>query len=363
LPDLVANNDLEGLILQISHGGFAGLASVKQWGGMVLVDPQTYKLGDANVTLTRSMASLPFVTLWPGEVRDPSRRTSFVEAVLDKQVEMGATDLISPYLYVEDASGPALLNTLEMAEDSRRIVGTSRRVWAGLYVTGSELKRPRRRDQFLNLVTSSSIDHSYLIVDPEQAGNGPISDVELIRGLRQVVRVLESNDIRVMLGYSDPLGLLLMGDGLTAFASGVRASLRRLRMAAQRRKGGGGHQAHKRYYVPQLMNFVRVDTELTPTVAGLAAGGATVCQCRYCRGNLPAVAAAKLHPADADRHFVARLTGDARRLAAMNVADRNQEVRRLVQEASEAYEKLADAGVTLSSDSGADHVQAWQKAF
>ena len=360
LPELVRNNDLEGIILQISHGGLAALACVREWGGMVLVDPQTYRLGDPNVKLTKSMESLPLVGLWPGEpgLRDASRRASFVEAVLQNQIEMGATDLISPYLYVEDAAGPALHYTLEMAEDCRRIVGGSRRVWAGLYVAGGELKRPRRRDQLLNLVTSSSIDHIYLIVDPEQAGNGPVSDVDLIRALRHVVRVLEANNIRVMLGYSDPVGLLLMADGLTAFASGVRASLRRLRMAAQRRGGGGGRPAHKRYYVPRLMNFIRVDTELRAATPRLVAGGALLCQCRYCRTGLPAV-----DPTNADRHFVARLTEDARRLAGMDLADRSPEVRRLIQDASEAYEALEEAGVNLAGDSGADHVQAWQRAF
>jgi hypothetical protein len=365
LPELVGNNDLEGIILQVAHGGPAALTHLRDRGGMVLVDPQTYKLADANVRLTDRMRSLPFAALWPGEtgIRDAARRVPFVQGALQAQLEMGATDLISPYLFIEDASGPALDYTLEMAEDCRQIVGTSRRVWAGLYVAGSELKRPRRRDQLLNLVTSSSIDHCYLIVDPEQAGNGPISDEDLIRALRHVVQVLESNDIRVMLGYSDPVGLLLMADGLSAFASGVRASLRRLRMAAQRRGGGGGRPAHTRYYVPRLMNFVRVDTELRPTIARLVESGAFLCECRYCRTNLPAVAAGQFDAANGHRHFVARLTEDARALSSMDLAERLPEVRRLIQDASEAYERLAEVGVGLSGDSGADHVQAWQKVF
>ena len=365
LPELLTNNDLEGLVLQIAHGGPSGLGYLTSRGGVVLVDPQTYKLADPNVSLTQRMESLPFGGLWPGGtgLRDAARRVPFVQEVLQTQLEMGATDLISPYLFVEDASGPALEHTLEMAEDCRQIVGTSRRVWAGLYVAGSELKRPQRRDQLLNLVTSSSIDHCYLIVDPEQAGNGPISDEGLIRALRHVVRVLELNDIRVMLGYSDPVGLLLMADGLSAFASGVRASLRRLRIAAQRRGGGGGRPAHRRYYVPRLMNFVRVDTELRPTIARLTESGTFVCQCRYCQTNLPALAAGQFDSANAHRHFVARLTEDARALSSMDLAERLPEVRRVIQGAAAAYDRLAEAGIDLSGDSGADHVRAWQKVF
>jgi hypothetical protein len=365
LPELIRNGDLEGVVLQIAHGAPWNLGDLSSRQGVILVDPQTYRLADANVRLTKRMAAQPFVALWPGAAgfRDVARRVHFVERTLQSQLEMGATDLISPYLFVEDTSGPALEHTLEMAEDCRQIVGTSRRVWAGVYVAGSELKRPQRRDQLLNLVTSSSIDHCYLIVDPEQAGSGPISDEDLIRALRHVVRALEANGIRVMLGYSDPVGLLLMADGLSAFASGVRASLRRLRMAAQRRGGGGGRPPHMRYYVPQLMNFVRVDTELRPTVARLTVGGASLCQCRYCQTNLPGLSSGQFDGANALRHFVARLTDDARAISSMGLAQRLPQVRRLIQDAGAAYEGLAKAGIALAGDSGADHVRAWQKVF
>jgi len=363
LPELIGNNDLEGIIVQVAHGGPGNLAALGLGGALVLVDPQTYKLADANVRLTRSMEAQPFVPLWPGGtgLRDAARRAAFVERTLETELDMGATDLISPYVFVEDATGRALEYTLQMAEDSRRIAGASRRVWAGVFVAGSELKRQRRRDQLLNSVTSSSIDHCYLVVDPEQAGSGPISDEDLIRALRHVVQVLESNDIRVMLGYSDPVGLLLMADGLSAFASGVRASLRRLRMAAQRRGGGGGRAPYARYYVPTLMNFVRVDTELRPTIARLGQAGTPICGCRYCRGGV--LARAHFDSADGDRHFLARLTEDARCISSLAAGSRLPEVRRLIRQAADAYEGLEQAGIALSGDSGPDHVRAWQKVF
>jgi hypothetical protein len=363
LPELIRNNDLEGIILQIAHGGPGNVAALRSQGALVLVDPQTYKLADPNVSLTRRMEEQPFVPLWSGEagLRDAARRAAFVEKTLEAEVEMGASDLISPYVLVEDATGRALEYTLEMAEDARKIAGGSRRVWAGIFVAGSELKRQRRREQLLNSVTSSSIDHCYLVVDPEQAGNGPISDEHLIGALRHVVQVLESNDIRVMLGYSDPVGLLLMADGLSAFASGVRASLRRLRMAAQRRGGGGGRTPYARYYVPALMNFVRVDTELRPTIARLGQSGTAICGCRYCRGGV--LARPQFDSADGARHYVARLTEDARSVSAVNQADRIVEVRRLIREAGDAYQVLDQAGIALGGDSGPDHVRAWMKAF
>jgi len=361
LPELISNGDLEGAVLQVTHGGPAGMAELGRRGGLILVDPQTYKLADASVRITEKMQSEPFVTLWPGagELHQVTRRSSFVERTVERELEMGATDVISPYLFVEDVAGPALEGTLEMAEDCLRIVGRSKRVWAGVYVAGGELKRRPRRDQLLNSLTASSIDHCYLIVDPEQAGNGPLADEDLIRALRQVVRVLEDNDVRVMLGYSDPVGLLLMGDGLSAFASGVRASLRRLRIAAQRRSGGPSRAPYARYYVPQLMNFVRVDNELRPILGRLSQGGAAVCRCGYCSGNL--APGAQFDSANAHKHFIARLTEDARSLSASN--NQAAEVQRLIREAGDAYELLDRAGITLSNDSGPDHVRVWNRAF
>jgi len=362
LPELIRNNDLEGIVLQIAHGGPGNLAALRSHGALVLVDPQTYKLADPNVSLTKGMEDQPFVPLWPGEpgLGDAARRAAFVEKTLETELKMEASDLISPYVFVEDATGRALEYTLEMAEDSRRIAAGSWRVWAGIFVAGSELKRQRRREQLLNSITSSSIDHCYLVVDPEQAGSGPISDEHLIGALRHVVQVLETNDIRVMLGYSDPVGLLLMADGLSAFASGVRASLRRLRMSAQR-GGGGGRAPYARYYVPALMNFVRVDTELRPTIARLGQSGTAICGCRYCRAGV--LARPQFDGADGHRHFLARLTEDARSISNLPAGSRLPEVRRLIRQAGDAYEGLEQAGIALSGDSGPDHVRAWQRVF
>jgi len=361
LPELIANGDLEGIILQVAHAGLPGVEGLARQGAMVLVDPQTYKLADANVRITKKMGSERFVALWPRNsgLRNNARRASFVEATVERELEMGATDVISPYLFVEDLAGPALEVTLQMAEESRALVGKSKRVWAGLYVAGTELKRQQHRDQFLNSLTASSIDHCYLIVDPEQGGSGPLADDDLIRALRHVVRVLETNDIRVMLGYSDPVGLLLMGDGLSAFASGVTASLRRLQIASQRAGSHPRRPAHPRYYLPQLMNFVRVDNEMRPALARLSRAGRAVCGCKYCSGNLRP--GTQFDSADACRHFVAHLTDDARSLS--NSTNRRAHVLRLINEAAGAYDLLDQAGITFSGDSGPDHIESWSRVF
>jgi hypothetical protein len=366
LPELIANGDLEGIILQVARGSPRNVSEIAARGGFVLVDPQTYKLGDVNVALTERMATQPFVEFWPSvsRVGDRSTRLPFVEKVIEVELSQGATDLVSPYLFVEDASGPALEYTLEMAEDVRQLAGPSRRIWTGIYVAGSEIKRPSRVDELLNHITSSSTDHCYLIVDPEQTGNGPTSDTELILALRKVVGVLESNDIRVLLGYSDPVGLLLMADGLSAFASGIRGSLRKLRMAAQRRTRSGGRSPHSRYYLANLLNFVRVDTELAPALAGLGMAGRPPCNCRYCDGNLARFSSeGQFDRSDGNRHYMARLTEDARALGEQVTSDRIGQVRQIIAGAAEAYGRLADSGVVLIGESGPGHVEAWQAAF
>ncbi|MGA2285956.1 MAG: hypothetical protein ABSG55_06780 [Dehalococcoidia bacterium] len=362
LPELIANGDLEGIVLQVTHAGLAGVSDIARRGGMVLVDPQTYKLADANVRITRGMESEPFFALWPGagRLRNAARRSAFVEGTVDRQLAIGATEIISPYLYIEDVNGPALENTLEMGEDCRRIVGRTKRVWTGLYVAGGELKRPLRCDQLLNRLTASSADHCYLIVDPEQGGNAPISDPDLVRGLRKTVKALEANGIHVMLGYSDPLGLLLMADGLSGFASGVTASLRRLRMSAQRRTGGGGHRPLNRYYFPALMNFLLADNELRPAMARLS-NNAAPCSCRYCAANFSR--GTSYDAANGNRHFIARLTQDARTMSLLTEPNRVAEAKKLVNRAARAYDLLDQAGISLSNDSGPDHVAAWAKSF
>lgn len=364
LSELISNGDLEGVVLQVSHAG-ANVVGLAQSGGMVFVDPQTYKLADANVPLTRGLLAQPFVDAWPGApaLRDTTRRVEFVEQVLATQARRGATELISPYLFVEDSSGPAMEATLQMAEDARGLAEPGRRVWTGMFLSGRELKRPNGLDSFLNLVTSTSSDHCYLIVDPMDASSAPLSDAELVAALQRAVRVLESNEIRVLLAYSDPVGLLLMADGLSAFASGVWASLRRLRIEAERRRGQGGpRRAHQRYYLPQLMNFLRVGTELAPVLACLAPlESDVVCRCGYCARNLTDFATTgQYEDASGRRHYLASLTRDARSLSDLTEDDRRAQLTKRIDRALSLYEALHEDQVALGPDSRGQHLEAWR---
>ena len=367
LPELLDSGDLDGMILSASHGAPRGTGAFRQRGGQILIDPQTFRLAET-VDTTKRFRELSYVHGWADfdTIKQPGELRTFTHQVLNEELEAGGTEIIAPYFYVDDVRGEKLDVSLRAAEAAMEIAPSVGNpvVWAGIFVSGGEIKRPASRDALLNKVTRSRATHCYLIVDPESAVAGPINDTGLIAGLRYVIQSLEApaNDVRVLLGYSDSLALGLMADGLTAFSSGVHNTLRKLVLSGLRkRRGGGGHPRAKRYYVPSLMNFVRVDRELAAMGKRGSFAGQAPCRCRYCSSNFSGASA--YNEGFGWQHYLSTLRRQSAAMAALPLADRLVHFQQQVADAKRTYDSLQQVGIRFDSDSGSGHLRAWTDCF
>ncbi len=366
LPDLLENGDLDGLILSASYGAPRGTGAFRQRGGHVLVDPQTFRLAEPGA-LTERLKERSYVQRWVSfdDLQRPGELRQFTNRVVQEEVEWGATQLLAPYFYVDDVDGDRLdtsLRAAELAQERAPSVGIPT-TWAGIFISGSEIKRPAGRTRLLDKVTRSNVTHCYLIVDPEGGTGAPVSDRDLINGIRYVVRWLEApeNDVRVLLGYSDPLALGVMADGLSAFASGVYNSLRKLSIANVRTRGGGWRRPARRFYVPSLMNFVRVDRELEAMGQRGSFAGQAPCRCRYCSSNFSGASA--YNEGLGWQHYLSTLRRQSAAMAALPLADRLVHFQQQVADARRTYDSLRQVGIRFDSESGSGHLQAWADCF
>lgn len=87
-----------------------------------LIDPLTH-FWQTDLRESDKLAALPygsFVAKVSEDFTDPLRRESLIAAVIDFQVEQGATQLIAPYLYARSPEDEWFKRTLELLEATRR---------------------------------------------------------------------------------------------------------------------------------------------------------------------------------------------------------------------------------------------------
>lgn len=87
-----------------------------------LVDPLTH-FWQTDLREDDRLASLPYGSSKarpPEDFVDPLRRESLIAAVVDFQIEQGATQLVPPYLYARSPGDQSFLRSLELLESTRR---------------------------------------------------------------------------------------------------------------------------------------------------------------------------------------------------------------------------------------------------
>lgn len=365
LDELLGSSLLDGVIANIAYSYAPRMQAFVKRGGRLLVDPSTHLLHVSDRKLgSTHFRQLSFADGFSGlGALSAEGIGSFVAEVIGAEVKHGATEIISPYFFIHEMRGPALELSLAASYESRvraEPMGINT-VWTGLMVSGDEIKRPLSRDWFLTRVTKSETDNCYLIVDSDQTGWGPLRDVELIEGLREVVRVFSENDIKVLLGYADTSALGLTVDGLYGFATGPTVSARRFDSSKVRRGPSRARRPAAKYYLRPIMNFLRNDGELATAVKRGALRD-YACRCGTCPGTLESA----LGSTNAMRaaHYLRGLHDDTDLLQAIpSKPGRLAFFRQILDNASTTYDLLRKSGVTFDTDSGPGHIEAWRQAF
>lgn len=92
----------------VNEPGFARAAYAA--GAQLLIDPQTMFLTSPQDPAD-NWAALPYAShleVDPRDLRDPAKRAALVEAVIEFQIDHGATGIIPPYLHLTDFAGCAV---------------------------------------------------------------------------------------------------------------------------------------------------------------------------------------------------------------------------------------------------------------
>lgn len=209
-----------------------------------------------------------------GFADDEARRT-WVQPIHDLHVQESPDMLIAPYFYAGEGELNWVRESLAMATATKALASTdgasTTTVWTGLSLASTWLTSRGERDRMLAAVTAQQHDALYLLVNTTQPSFAPMGDVDVLRGLRDVIEVMTEARVPVIVGRRASSGLLLLALGAAGWSTGVSANQKNGSAHPEENQQGGGPSLD-RIYVPQLLNHINL-TSYVQMLSHPAGGG------------------------------------------------------------------------------------------
>ena len=212
-----------------------------------------------------------------GFVDDEARRT-WLQPIYDLHAQETPDVLIAPYFYAGEGELNWVFESLAMAATTRAVARDDSQsnpcIWTGLSLAASWMTSQADRDRMLAAVTAQPHDALYVLLNTAQSSFAPIGDIEVLRGLRDLIEVLTEAGVPMIAGRRASSGLLLLALGAAGWGTGVSANQKNGSPHPEEEQSGG--QGLDRIYVPRLLNHINltsylqilgdpVGTELLPT--------------------------------------------------------------------------------------------------
>lgn len=352
------------------------LVSLKGQNYHLFVDPETYMRGiKGGEATTRKFFS------------EKNKRELITEETT-LQLRSGADYLISPYFCIENIDGNELSLTLTLYKESQNFLeeqGIGLPLFGGLFLARNILANEESRKKVLDelLAAVDGLAGIYLIVETAETGSLPVNDRDLLIGLREFIENL-SQKLPVILGYGCVFSLGLIPSGLSGIVSHPYPSARKINIQQIRniirrnqRKGkndGGPPKFPSQFYVPKLLNFIRVNDELDKFIPSSNArnfGDIVVCDCPFCRESKifqnslsdPEVLRTSWDIKSRNNHFIYNLASDINEMSQGSPAEARKYFLNKIKMAQSFYAELTRSGAQLHPHSQGDFLKSWEEIF
>jgi hypothetical protein len=188
------------------------------------------------------------------------QRATYARPIVGHQLTAGVSTVIAPYFYAGLGQLVAIDESLRMGTIAATLLppGATQPVWTGVAVHASWL-HGAQLTQLLGQLRRYKPDTLCLQIATGQGSSRPWGDQTALDGLKQLITQVNSDGGRVVLGRRFSSGLLMVGLGAAGWSTGYAGTLQDFPPPPTTPAKPGGQGADW-YYVPKLLNSVRVGT-------------------------------------------------------------------------------------------------------
>lgn len=226
----------------------------------LLFDPQFYYA----LYIDSTSKNLDECSYYPGNITLSSLRSfrrlhDYALATLEYQEQLGLNKLVSPNILVPNFSDRQAQIALSLAEESAIIAkekGFS--LYVSLVFSESALNETRNVNDFLNELSTLDVAGYYITIDRKTPDYNQDfeSETSLVNLLTFIYSLSEINEYKVIMGYSDIIGLLYTAVGASGFGTGWYNSSRKFTVQQRILPSTGGRLPRERYTSIPLLNTV-----------------------------------------------------------------------------------------------------------
>lgn len=248
----------------------------REVGSLVVVDPVNYfdrgPIGSRNT----GYRALPYGSNEPlEEPPDDESRRDYCKPIVDHQANYEVRAIVGPYFYAEPHELEWVRASLDCGRAAREILAeqegdAARPVWDAVAVSAAFLRDQGALAGLLNVLTERTPDVLYFLMETSQSSFGPLGDAPTLRGMARVIDIMGRAGTRVVFGRRYSCGLLLSAIGAYGWTTGISGTHQNFKSHDEEViEGQTGGQADDWYYVPALLNSIRLSTraQLVPDYA------------------------------------------------------------------------------------------------
>lgn len=195
---------------------------------------------------------------------NPTDIASHVRSVIDYQVNLSISKIISPTVLFESFNDPWSQIALTLANASTSYYAGLENVppiLISICFSESALGNFDALNEFLDMISLLNVQGFYIIIKRDGNG-GPSIDTTVLQNLMYLCYSLSAiNQYEVIMGYTDFVGIPLYATGITAFSCGWFNSLREFSVG-HFQPSTGGRRPSPRYSSEQLINSILIIPEL-----------------------------------------------------------------------------------------------------
>ncbi|MGG3888607.1 hypothetical protein [Metabacillus fastidiosus] len=339
----------------------------------LLLDPQFYYSLYIDGT-SKNLEDYPY---FPGVINLTTLRSfrniqKFVNDCIEFQEDIGLDCVVSPNILIPNFSDRQAQIALNMAEESANIAeDKGLDLYISLTFSESALNESRNVNDFLNELSTLNATGFYVTIDRKTPDYNQDyeSETSLLNLLTFIYSLSEINEYKVIMGYSDIIGILYLTVGAHAISTGWHNSSRKFTVQQRVLPTSGGRQPRERYTSIPLLNSILV-SELDTISNQLRARNIdyTTLLSNSAYEN---VILSGNNPSDTWSRGISHLQHWSALKNATediftnpdDISDRLDDMENYIDEAVAKYNLLNSLPIQLEKSSKGDHLETWTRAL